>query len=67
MTKIRRSFARIPRVDCRNCGVRVARVPWARPKSGFTLLFEAIVMALAREMPVRAMSKILKEHDTRIW
>lgn len=59
--------ARVPRVDCRKCGVKLVRVPWARPGSGFTLLFEAIVMALAREMPVRAMSKILREHDTRLW
>jgi len=59
--------ARVPRVDCRKCGVKLVRVPWAHPGSGFTLLFEAIVMALAREMPVRAMSKILQEHDTRLW
>jgi len=59
--------ARVPRVDCRKCGVKLVGVPWARPGSGFTLLFEAIVMALAREMPVRAMSKILREHDTRLW
>ncbi|MBU4329903.1 MAG: ISL3 family transposase [Acidobacteria bacterium] len=59
--------ARVPRVDCRKCGVKLVRVPWARPGSGFTLLFEAIVMALAREMPIRAMSKILREHDTRLW
>ncbi len=59
--------ARVPRVDCRKCGVKFARVPWARPGSGFTLLFEAIGMVLAREMPVKAMSKILREHDTRLW
>ena len=59
--------ARVPRVDCRKCGVKLVQVPWARPGSGFTLLFEAIVMALAREMPIRAMSKILREHDTRLW
>ncbi len=59
--------ARVPRVDCSKCGVKLVRVPWARPGSGFTLLFEAIVMVLAREMPVRAMSKILREHDTRLW
>ena len=59
--------ARVPRVDCRKCGVKLVRVPWARPGSGFTLLIEAIVMALAREMPIRAMSKILRKHDTRLW
>jgi hypothetical protein len=29
------------------------------------LLFEALVMMLAREMPVKALSKIVKEHDTQ--
>ena len=28
------------------CGVKQAAVPWARPDSGFTLLFEALIMAL---------------------
>lgn len=59
--------ARVPRVRCRRCGVKLVCGPWARPGSGFTLLFEAIVMALAKDMPVRAMSKILGEHDTRLW
>ncbi|MDE2975193.1 MAG: transposase family protein, partial [Gemmatimonadota bacterium] len=27
-----------------SCGMRRARVPWARPRSGFTLLFEALVV-----------------------
>jgi len=50
-----------------SCGVKLAKVPWARPGSGFTLLFEAMVLVLARQMPVRAMSRIVKEHDTRLW
>jgi transposase len=59
--------ARVPRIRCRKCGVKLVQVPWARPESGFTLLFEALVMMLAREMPVKALSKIVKEHDTRLW
>ncbi len=59
--------ARVPRVDCEKCGVRLVGVPWARPDSGFTLLFEALVMIMAREMPVKALSRIVKEHDTRLW
>jgi transposase len=59
--------ARVPRIHCGKCGVRLVQVPWARPGSGFTLLFEALVMILAREMPVKAMSKIIQEHDTRLW
>jgi transposase len=29
------------------------QVPWARERSDFTLLFEALVMALVKEMPVK--------------
>ncbi len=56
-----------PRVRCPSCGVRRARVPWARPRSGFTLLFEALVVAMAAQMPVRAVGRIVGEHDTRLW
>ena len=61
--------ARVPRVKCPNtdCGVKQVPVPWARPGSGFTLLYEALVMALVREMPVKAAAGLLGEHDTRIW
>ena len=61
--------ARVPRVKCPNadCGVKRVSVPWARPGSGFTLLFEALVMTLVREMPVKVAAAILGEHDTRIW
>ena len=61
--------ARVPRVKCPNagCGVKQIQVPWARPGSGFTLLFEALVMVLVREMPVKIAAALLGEHDTRIW
>jgi len=59
--------ARVPRVGCEKCGVRQVKVPWARPESGFTLLFEALIMIMAREMPVKALSRIVGEHDTRLW
>jgi transposase len=61
--------ARVPRVNCPNngCGIKKIAVPWARPGSGFTLLFEALVMALVRQMPVKAAATILGEHDTRLW
>lgn len=59
--------APVPRVRCPDGKVRTVTVPWARPGSGFTLLFEALVMTLAREMPVAAMAKLVGEHDTRLW
>lgn len=59
--------ARVPRVTCPAHGVRQIFVPWARPESGFTLLFEALLMALVSEMPVRAVADLTGEHDTRLW
>lgn len=34
-----------PRVRCSEQGVRQVSVPWARPGSGFTLLFEALALS----------------------
>ena len=59
--------ARVPRVRCDRCGVKKISVPWARPDSGFTLLFEALLMALVSEMPVNAVARLVGEHDTRLW
>ena len=44
--------ARAPRVRCSEHGVRQVSVPWARPGSGFTLLFEALVLSFAAAMPM---------------
>ena len=59
--------ARVPRCSCDEHGVRQVQVPWARPGSGFTLLFEALLMVLVREMPVAAAARLLGEHDSRLW
>ncbi len=59
--------ARVPRVRCEKCGVKKISVPWARPDSGFTLLFEAMVMAMVPAMPVKAVARIVGEHDTKLW
>jgi transposase len=59
--------ARVPRVRCPEHGVRQVELPWARAGSGFTLLFEALVMALVAEMPVAAVAGLIGEHDTRVW
>jgi transposase len=42
-------------------------VPWARPDSGFTLLFEALLMSMISAMPVKAVARMVGEHDTRLW
>ena len=58
----------VPRVMCGKCGsIKQVKVPWARAGSGFTLLFEAFIMELAVHMPVKPISELVGEHDTRIW
>jgi transposase len=59
--------ARVPRIRCDGCGIKTVTVPWARPGSGFTLLFEALVMTMVSAMPVAAVARIVGEHDTRLW
>ena len=59
--------ARVPRTNCDDCGIGLVSVPWAREGSGFTLLFEAYIMAMAKDMPVNAIARLVKEHDTRLW
>ena len=49
-------------------GIENVAVPWARPGSGFTLLFEAFSLALIeREMPVNRVAEILRVNPQRIW
>src|ERR1035437_4043360 len=59
--------ARVPRCKCDEHGVKAVPVPWARAGSGFTLMFEALLMVLVREMPVAATGRIMGEHGNRIW
>ncbi len=56
--------ARVPRVRCGSCGIKQVEVPWARPGSGFTLLFELLIVSLAREMSV---AELVSEHANRLW
>ncbi len=42
-------------------------MPWAIERSGFTLLFEALVISLAKHMPVRQVALILGVSDYQLW
>ena len=59
--------ARVPRCNCNEHGIKTVDVPWARKGSGFTLMFEGLIMILVREMTVNAVARLVGEHDTRIW
>jgi transposase len=58
----------VPRITTTDGKVRTVDVPWVRAGSGFTLLFEASVLALIeREMPVNRVAEIQKVNPQRIW
>jgi transposase len=59
--------AQVPRADCPKHGAKLTGVPWAAAGSGFTLLFEALVMLLAGQMPVSEVARVVGEEDTRLW
>ena len=48
-------------------GSTKVEVPWGRPGTGFTRLFEALVMALIRQIPVKRAARILRTSDARLW
>lgn len=59
---------RVPRIRTGSGQVETVAVPWARPGSGFTLLFEALAMALIeREMPVNRVAELMRVNPQRIW
>ena len=58
----------VPRIRTSHGKVKLVEVPWARSGSGFTLLFEALAMALIeREMPLNKVGQLLGENGHRIW
>jgi transposase len=52
--------ARTPRVRCATHGVRQVRLPWAEPRSRFTLLFERFAIDVLLECDVKAAADILR-------
>ncbi len=62
--------ADLPRIKCGICNrILRAKVPWALDKERhyFTLWFDALIIKLAKDMPMNAISRLLGEHDTRLW
>ena len=60
--------AEVPRVACAACGKTTQLpVPWARPGSGFTAAFEALALALCRELPVSQAAALLRCTDKQLW
>jgi transposase len=58
-----------PRTNCKECNRKLrSDIPWAiKPRSSFTLLFDAWIMTLAKDMPMYAISRIMREDDKKLW
>lgn len=62
--------ARVPRVKLKgveNESIRLINPPWAGKCPGFTLLFESLILQLAKAMPVHTLCNIINESDFKIW
>ena len=59
--------ARVPRVKNNEGKLRLIFPPWSGAVNGFTLLFEALIMQLARYMPVHNVAKLTGISDYKIW
>lgn len=58
---------RVPRVKTHEGKVRQVKTPWEGSSSGFTLLFEALILQFIKVMPVNQISKMMGIYDSKIW
>lgn len=58
-----------PRTKCGKCKhILRLDVPWSvKPGSAFTMMFDAWIISMAKDMPMNAIARIAGEHDTRLW
>ena len=60
--------ARIPRIECPDHGVLQIKVPWAEPRSRFTLLFERFVIAVIEQCAtVLGACRLLRMNWDEVW
>ena len=59
--------ARVPRVNTPDGRVLMVMPAWAGKLSGFTLLFEALVIQLCKHMPVSQVGQMVSVSDYKLW
>ena len=57
---------RVPKLKNKDWKVNILELPWAREWSWFTLLFESLVLELAKHIPLSKLAKHLQENDERL-
>jgi transposase len=60
-------ICRTPRIKTEDGKVRLINPPWAGINSGFTMLFEALLIELASNMPIHKVALLTKVSDYKIW
>jgi len=58
---------RTPRIQPKAGGTKLISPPWSGVVSGFTLLFEALILRMGMHTPVRQVGQILKISDRKLW
>ncbi len=58
---------RTPRIEIDENKIRTVSPPWAGINSGFTLMFEALLVQLCSHLPVKVVSRMINETDKKIW
>jgi hypothetical protein len=51
----------------KSCEENQVGIPWGRPGTDYTELFEALVLALLRRMPLKDAAAVLAKLDDRLW
>ncbi|ETA66605.1 ISL3 family transposase [Methanolobus sp. WCC1] len=59
--------ARVPRTKCDGDDVKLVEVPWTRQNTGFTLFFEALIVAMSKEMSVSSIAELINIHENSVW
>jgi transposase len=59
----------LPRTECDQCDRELrVQVPWAiKPRASFTMLFDSLILAMAKDTPMNAISRMLCEEDKKLW
>lgn len=58
---------RTPRIKPGKNKIQMVSPPWAGINSGFTLLFEALLLQFCSNMPVKVVARLINETDKKIW
>lgn len=60
-------IVRTPRIKPEGGGTKLVMPPWSGVVSGFTLLFEALLLQMCTHMPVHQAAKMMHVYDKKLW